>query len=474
MRKFVALITSLKLTIVCLAAAMALIFAGTLAQVHLRNSRSAATLFPKLVRLVATGSSQGFRIPIFPGGHLIGAVLLINLIAAHAKRFRWAWRKLGIHLTHAGLIIMLAGGLFTDLFAVESHMQLAGGETKNYSEDSQTAELAVIDTTAPEFDQVTAIPGARLLRHKRIIDHPESAVPDRRPELLSEFATANVGARLEAARVQPRTRDSARKLPCKKFLAQPASMSAISSARDRNRADWIRHRTWSTIRSGPGWFRMHSARRRHFPVRGPYLANHAASSRYYKPYSVTLQKFTHERYPGTEIPKNFASKITLNDPERAVNRDVLIYMNHPLRYRGETFYQAGFQKDDQASILQVVHNPSFIAPYVACVVVGRRIARSIRLPSRRICAAKRNCARMKRFFPAILFVLALLWVASSWRPPRAAPDDFDLAKFGKIPVLVGGRVKPLDTVARNSLLIIHGKQTVRLDEWQTTRRTCAG
>jgi hypothetical protein len=60
----------------------------------------------------------------------------------------------------------------------------------------------------------------------------------------------------------------------------------------------------------------------------------------------------------------------LIDPERSVNRDVLIYMNHPLRYRGETFYQAGFQPDDSATILQVVHNPSFIAPYVACVIVA--------------------------------------------------------------------------------------------------------
>jgi ABC-type transport system involved in cytochrome c biogenesis permease subunit len=69
---------------------------------------------------------------------------------------------------------------------------------------------------------------------------------------------------------------------------------------------------------------------------------------------------------------------------------------------------------------------------------------------------------MKRFFPALLFLCALLWVGSSWVPPKTARDDFDLATFGKIPVLVGGRVKPLDTVARNSLLIIHGKQTVRL------------
>jgi len=93
-------------------------------------------------------------------------------------------------------------------------------------------------------------------------------------------------------------------------------------------------------------------------------------ARYYKPYSITLQKFTHERYAGTEIPKNFASCVTLIDPERSTNRDVLIYMNHPLRYRGETFYQAAFEKDDAATILQVVHNPSSLAPYIACIIVA--------------------------------------------------------------------------------------------------------
>ena len=65
---------------------------------------------------------------------------------------------------------MLAGGLFTDLFAVESHMRLAGGDTKNYSETSALMELAVIDTTDTEFDQVTAIPEA-VLRRNRTIEH---------------------------------------------------------------------------------------------------------------------------------------------------------------------------------------------------------------------------------------------------------------------------------------------------------------
>ena len=74
---------------------------------------------------------------------------------------------------------------------------------------------------------------------------------------------------------------------------------------------------------------------------------------------------------------------------------------------------------------------------------------------------------MKRFFPAFVFLLALVWVGSSWRPPTTGHDGMDLMKFAKVPVLVGGRVKPIDTVARNSLLIVHGKQSVRLTDGKT-------
>jgi ABC-type transport system involved in cytochrome c biogenesis permease subunit len=42
-------------------------------------------------------------------------------------------------------------------------------------------------------------------------------------------------------------------------------------------------------------------------------------------------------------------------------------------------------------------------------------------------------------------------------------DGFGMQKFGRLPVLLNGRIKPLDTVARTSLLIIHGRQTLRTD-----------
>jgi ABC-type transport system involved in cytochrome c biogenesis permease subunit len=70
---------------------------------------------------------------------------------------------------------------------------------------------------------------------------------------------------------------------------------------------------------------------------------------------------------------------------------------------------------------------------------------------------------MKRFLPYIVLVLAGLWLASSWVMPKPKPGEFDLRTFSRLPVLVGGRVKPLDTVARNSLLIMRGKQTLRLE-----------
>jgi ABC-type transport system involved in cytochrome c biogenesis permease subunit len=70
---------------------------------------------------------------------------------------------------------------------------------------------------------------------------------------------------------------------------------------------------------------------------------------------------------------------------------------------------------------------------------------------------------MKRFLPWFIFAVAAGLIAANWIPPKTAKDNFDFAKFGKMPVLVGGRVKPLDTVARNSLLIIHGKQELRLE-----------
>src|SRR5215470_6270923 len=92
-----------------------------------------------------------------------------------------------------------------------------------------------------------------------------------------------------------------------------------------------------------------------------------------------------------------------------------------------------------------------------------RTARAIRISPCRVLAEKANRFGMKRYFPWLGLLLAAAWIAADWRPPRVQPDSLDIAKFGKTPVLVSGRVKPLDTVARNALLILHGKQQLPLE-----------
>ncbi len=90
---------------------------------------------------------------------------------------------------------------------------------------------------------------------------------------------------------------------------------------------------------------------------------------------MKLEKFNHEKYRGTEIPKNFASRVRIQRPDTGEDREVLVYMNSPLRYNGETYYQAGFSpKNDQlvhkVTILQVVRNPSWLTPYFSCALVA--------------------------------------------------------------------------------------------------------
>ncbi len=67
---------------------------------------------------------------------------------------------------------------------------------------------------------------------------------------------------------------------------------------------------------------------------------------------------------------------------------------------------------------------------------------------------------MKRYLPFLAGLLALASGAFTLRLPKN-PDAFDSEGFGRLPVLVNGRLKPLDTVARTSLLLVQNRQRVK-------------
>jgi ABC-type transport system involved in cytochrome c biogenesis permease subunit len=68
---------------------------------------------------------------------------------------------------------------------------------------------------------------------------------------------------------------------------------------------------------------------------------------------------------------------------------------------------------------------------------------------------------------SLVGLLLALYVGSGLRPGQPT-EPYDLEAWGGLPVQHQGRIKPLDTVARTSLLLLRAKQTVRTDEVRLT------
>src|SRR4029077_3432486 len=347
-------LTSLKLTVFCLACAMILVFLGTLDQVNI-GVYEAENRYFKSFFLYFTAPGTTLKIPWFPSGYLVGGLLLVNLIAAHLARFKFSWKKAGILVLHSGVILLLLGQLFTSLFQVESQMRLDQGETKNYSLSYYHDELAVIDTSAPDSDRVISIPDSQLYKGHKIglpVDSlevgineyfPNSALllPDQLPS--SNDPHLQIGPMSVAVQRERTYKENERNMPA-------AAVSVLQGGKPVG--------SWSLAGGFPRPVSFQAGGKNYQIVLRP--------KRFYKPFAIQLVQFSHDRYAGTDIPKNFSSHIRLVDPSRHEDRETLIYMNHPLRYQGMSFYQAGFDNNDTTTILQVVQNPSWLIPYVSC------------------------------------------------------------------------------------------------------------
>lgn len=351
---------SLRLTVACLVAALILVFVGTIAQVH-EGLYAAQSRYFRSMLIYWSPAGFPLKIPVFPGGYLVGGLLLINLTASYVRRFSFNRDTIGLQMTHGGIVLLLAGQFATDWLQVESHMRLSEGEAKNYSEDSRRYELAVIDATQGESAKVVAIP-ERLLASQKEIQIPSIPFTLKinhywHNSRLSQIETNTPGAPASsqgfgqsiAVREMPATvKMDERNLPS--VLVEPVSAQG-------NRGTWLA----SSMLQDPQTFQ----------VGGKTCQLVMRPARYYKPFFIELKKFSHDKYKGTDIPKNFSSRVRLLNSASGEDREVLIYMNNPLRYGGETFYQSGYDENNpKVTILQVVRNPSWLTPYISCALVS--------------------------------------------------------------------------------------------------------
>lgn len=362
---FVRFFTSLRLTVVLLVMSMVLVFVATLAQVNLGVWGVQEKFFRTFIVWAEFPASR-FKIPVYPGGYLIGGFMMINLIATHLYRFRFTWKKLGIQLTHFGLIVLLVGELISGLLQEDFSLRLGEGQTRSYSESFRRNELAIVDTTDADFDDVVAVPES-LLADKASIQqaqlpfrvitrayYPNAnlAMRDTTPGATETAgqapnpATQGIGPRL-AITPQPETyKDNERNLPTALIeLEGPEGSLGV----------WL----VSPMLMAP----------QSFDYAGRTWSIGMRFEREYKPFSITLLELKHDVYPGSNIPKNFSSRVRVQSDDGVEDRESLIYMNNPLRLHGYTFYQYQMDSANGFSVLQVVRNPGYILPYVACVLM---------------------------------------------------------------------------------------------------------
>jgi hypothetical protein len=432
---------SLRITVVLFALSIFLVFAGTLAQAEggiwtvVRDYfRTALVWIPFQVFVkfgqVFLGVSPDLRVGgsfPFPGGWLLGGLMLVNLLAAHALRFRFGWKDLfvlplfalavallvlsetqesglllrvscvafvvsvaGLFLTHAkrggvivihlGLIVMMLSELITGLYAVEGSMSIGLGDEVNFVENGREFELAVIDRSDPRTDGVVSVPVSLLRKGKgEVIRH--HALPF---ALVVEEYMPN--ADLGPPGAFPNEKNRATAGDGLQFLAK--RLPEVSGADTEGKLDFptvylTLKRNGSDESLGTylvSTYFYSNYTRRQLPDRpqqvrvdGKDYELWLRPHRTYRDFKIRLLEFRHDVFPGTETPKNFSSQVQLLEPtpqgDRVVS-DVKIWMNHPLFYRGETFYQSGYFINNQGTVLQVVRNPGWAMPYVSCLLVA--------------------------------------------------------------------------------------------------------
>ena len=351
--------SSLKLTVVCLVLGCIIVFWGTIAQVHLGLFKAQNEFFRSLF-VYWTPAGANFHLPIFPGGYFIGTVLLINLFVAHFRYYQPGKRKIGILLIHLGIVLLLLGQMLTDFLSRESNLHLRIGETRNYSEADRAFELAVLDTTDRDTDKVVAIPCSLLVRRGEV-GNPEMPFRVR----VKSFYPNSLLAQQSQPGYEP-----------VKTSTGPGSgiwWRSVPRETEMNRMDMPSAIVEIITPQGSLGSFLASAwldRPQSFTFDNHTYELLLRQERYYLPFSLHLVEFRHDKYPGTDIPKNFSSRVRLQNLGNGEDREVRIFMNNPLRYAGETFYQASFDPDDHGSVLQVVHNPSWLTPYFSCVLVA--------------------------------------------------------------------------------------------------------
>ncbi|WP_321318389.1 cytochrome c biogenesis protein CcsA [Labilibaculum sp.] len=167
------------------------------------------------------------------------------------------------------------------------------------------------------------------------------------------------------------------------------------------------------------------------------------------PFSLKLNKFILDRYPGSNSPSSFASEVTLYDNTKGIEQNHRIFMNNILKHDGFRFFQASYDTDEKGTVLSVNHDQwGMRITYLGYFILMLGMAWSLISPATRFKALGAKSKSVK-----VLAVMAFL-IAGSLLPASAQNQILPIVplkqsqNFGALLVQDnGGRFEPINTLA---------------------------
>ncbi len=171
------------------------------------------------------------------------------------------------------------------------------------------------------------------------------------------------------------------------------------------------------------------------------------------PFSIQLNDFQLERYPGSNSPSSYASEVVLKDG--AIERPFRIFMNNILKYEGYRFFQSSYDTDEQGTILSVNHDAAGTSiTYFGYLIMAIGMVLTLFNKNSRFKALMKVSGKLREQRKKVFTVLVagLLLSVSAQAQSNFAINKDHASAFEKLLVQDRkGRVEPVSTLASEIL-----------------------
>jgi len=193
------------------------------------------------------------------------------------------------------------------------------------------------------------------------------------------------------------------------------------------------------------------------------------------PFSIKLNDFQLDRYPGSMSPSSYASEVTVIEPD-GKSYDYRIFMNRTLNEGNFLFFQSSYFPDETGTILSVNNDPGKWPTYLGYFLLTLGLVLNFFDKKSRFWKLTKFVA--SKNIASIIVALSLTFASTSLKAEEQNAQDttkltveylnklkddslITAENFGKLVVQSnGGRMKPLSTLNREIVQKLSGKDSL--------------